>query len=41
MMNAVVTMQMNMGMMNGMMMDMCRMFVCLENQILCMDCDNQ
>lgn len=27
------TMQMNMAMMCGMMMDMCRMFVCLENQI--------
>lgn len=27
------TMQMNMAMMNGMMMYMCRMFVCSENQI--------
>ncbi len=27
------SMQMNMGMMCGMMMGMCRMFVCIENQI--------
>ncbi|GEM_PF-1054553 len=40
-MRSIVTMQMNMDMMSGMMMDMCRMFVCLENQISCMDCDNQ
>lgn len=31
-MNQQTTMQMNMDMMCGMMMDMCRMFVCVENQ---------
>jgi len=29
----LTTMEMNMAMMNGMMMYMCRMFVCLKNQI--------
>lgn len=32
-MNHSATMQMNMDMMNGMMMYMCRMFVCSKNQI--------
>lgn len=32
-MNHSATMQMNMAMMDGMMMYMCRMFVCLKNQI--------
>lgn len=32
-MTQITTMQMNMAMMCGMMMDMCRMFVCLKNQI--------
>lgn len=32
-MNHSTTMQMNMAMMNGMMMYMCRMFVCSENHI--------
>ena len=32
-MNQLKAMQMNMYMMNGMMMCMCRMFVCQKNQI--------
>lgn len=38
-MNYLTTMQMNMDMMDGVMMDMCRMFVCLKNLNNCMDCE--